>query len=81
MFYAEVGGLVRLSFHPVWKRNVNAKYVFYALKAEAWRNAAMMLVDVQLKIPMPNEATDRLTGAVLGYTDDEIDAYCARYRK
>jgi hypothetical protein len=70
------------AYHPRWKRNVVVKYVFYALRAEAWRIPAMVLVmNQQLKVRMPNEAIDRVTGALLGYTEEEIDAYCARSRQ
>ena len=69
------------AYHPHWKRDVVVKYVFYAIRAEAWRIPAMVLVmNQQLKVRMPNEAVDRITGALLGYTDEEIDAYCARSR-
>jgi hypothetical protein len=64
------------------KRNAKVKYVFYALKDEAWRIPAIILVmNAESKLPMPNEATDRITGALLGYTDEEIDAHCAYYRR
>jgi hypothetical protein len=70
-------------YHAVLKRNVKVRYVLYALKHEAWRIPAMILaIKVQRKVsgPGPNEALDRITGALLGYTDDEVDAYCASYR-
>jgi hypothetical protein len=70
------------AYHPVLKRNAKVKYVFYALKDEAWRIPAIILVmNAESKLPMPNETTDRITGALLGYTDEEIDAYCAYYRR
>jgi hypothetical protein len=86
--YVEAGRFVRGettlegAYHPRWKRNVVVTYLFYALKAEAWRIPAMIVVlNQQLKVPMPNEAMDRITGALLGYTEQEIDAYCARSRQ
>jgi hypothetical protein len=70
------------AYHPRWKRNVMVKYVLYALRAEAWRIPAMVLImNHQVKVPMPNEAIDRITGALLGYTEEEIDAYCAHSRQ
>jgi hypothetical protein len=70
------------AYHPRWKRNVEVNYVFYALRNEAWRIPAMVLVlNQQLKVAMPSEAMDRITGALLGYTEEEIDAYCTRYRQ
>jgi hypothetical protein len=70
------------AYHPRLKRNVEVKYVFYALRQEAWRIPAMILVlNQQLKVRMPSEAMDRITGALLGYTEEEIDAYCTHYRR
>jgi hypothetical protein len=58
------------------------RYVFYALRNEAWRIPAMILVlHQQLKVPGPSEAIDRITGALLGYTDEQNDAYCASYKQ
>jgi hypothetical protein len=71
-------------YHPVWKRDIRTKFVFYALKDEAWRIPAMILaINVQGKVsgPGPNEALDRITGALLGYSDEEVDAYCAQYQR
>ena len=75
--------MVEAAYHPALKRNVKVKYVFYALRSEAWRIPAMILaMDVHKKVPgpRPNEALDRITGALLGYTEAEMDAYCASYR-
>ena len=70
------------SYDPRWKRDVQVRYVFYALRNEAWRIPAMVLVlNQQLKVQEPSEALDRITGALLGYTDEEIDAYCRQYRQ
>jgi hypothetical protein len=41
----------------------------------------ILAMSIGLKVARPNEALDRLEGALLGYTDDEIEAYCAWYRK
>jgi hypothetical protein len=66
---------------PRLKRNVRIQYVFFARSEEAWRIPAMILaMSIGLKVGRPNEALDRLEGALLGYTDDEIEAYCAWYR-
>lgn len=70
------------AYHPIWKRNVKVKYVFFALKNEAWRIPAMMLVrTTQLKTTAPDITCERLTGTLLGYTEAEIDAHCAEFLK
>jgi hypothetical protein len=74
--------ILELAYHPVWKRNVKVKYVFYALKNEAWRIPAMVLVlTTRLKTQAPDVTSERLVGALLGYTDAEIDAHCAEFLK
>jgi hypothetical protein len=71
-----------LAYHPVWKRNVTVKYVFFALKNEAWRIPAMMLVlTTRLKTEAPDVTSERLVGALLGYSEAEIDAHCAEFVK
>ena len=86
--YVKTGEFVRSEkvilgpYHPVWKRDIRTKFVFYALRDEAWRIPAMILaIHVQEKVQMPNEAMDRITGALLGYTDEEVDAYCVWYQR
>jgi len=68
------------AYDPRLKRNVRVRYVFFALAEQAWRVPAMILV-MSTNVSRPNEALDRIEGALLGYTDDEIEAYCAWYRK
>jgi hypothetical protein len=71
-----------LAYHPVWKRNVKVKYVFYALKNEAWRIPAMILVlNTRLKTQAPDVTSERLVGALLGYSEAEIDAHCVEFVK
>jgi hypothetical protein len=70
------------AYHPIWKRNVKIKYVFFALKNEAWRIPAMMLVlTTQIKTAAPDITIERLTGALLGYTEAEIEAWCTEFLK
>ena len=83
--FVERGEFVRgemaleLAFHPRWKRNVQVKYVFFALKDQAWRIPAIALVlRNSLKIAKPDETTERLLSALLGYSEAEIDAQCAK---
>jgi hypothetical protein len=69
-------------YHPVWQRDIRTKYVFFALNAEAWRIPAIILAKaVRKKVQSPNEALDRIEGALLGYTDEEVDAYCASHQE
>jgi hypothetical protein len=81
--FVERGQFVRgettleLAYHPHWKRNVQVKYVFFAVSDEAWRIPAITLVlKSSLKIFRPDETSERLTSALLGYSDAEIDAQC-----
>jgi hypothetical protein len=70
------------AFHPIWKRNVRVKYVFFALKNEAWRIPAMILVlTARRKAEAPDLTSERLIGALLGYTEAEIDAQCEQFLK
>jgi hypothetical protein len=77
-----------LAFDPRLGRRLKGKTLLYALPNEAWRISAMRLVlQVNGKLsrlegPGPDEAIDRMMGALLGYTDEEMDAYIAagKYR-
>jgi hypothetical protein len=70
------------AYDPRLKRNVRVLYVFFAHREEAWRIPAMILsMSTRSRVQNPNEALDRLEGALLGYTEQEIDDYCAYYRK
>ena len=55
------------------------KYVFFALNNEDWRIEAMLLLKEQhAKTNLWNETCERIESALLGYTDDEIDAWCEK---
>lgn len=58
------------------------KYVLYAVKGEEWRIPAMLLtVRTTLRTTvLPDEGLMRMESALLGYTDEESDAYYARWR-
>ena len=60
-------------------RETEIKYVFFALKDEAWRIDAMaILVEQWAKTNEWNETCERIESALLGYTDEEIDAWCKK---
>jgi len=60
-------------------RETQIKYVFFSLKDEAWRIKAMSLLKEQwYKSNQWNETCERYESALLGYTDEEIDAWCKR---
>jgi hypothetical protein len=70
---------LELDYHPKLKRNALIRYIFFALKAEEWRIPAITLVlQTGLKTPKPDETSERLISALLGYTEAEIDALCAK---
>lgn len=55
---------------------VLVRYVFYALRSEEWRIPAVKLVIQQMqRMGRSDEGIDRITGALLGYTEQEIDDY------
>jgi hypothetical protein len=60
------------------KCNEQIKYVFFALPQEAWRIKAMLLLKHSFRKSSYawNETLERIESALLGYTDDEIDAWC-----
>jgi len=69
---------VEAAFHPQWNRKVKTKYVFFALAKEAWRIPAIILLKKsQSKTWEWNETLERMESSLLGYTDEEIDAWCA----
>ena len=57
-------------------------YVFFALVGEEWRMPAMELLVRALHTGGGwNETCQRVEGALLGYTQEEIDEYCrARFK-
>jgi hypothetical protein len=67
---------VEAAYHPKLERNVLVRYVFFALKDEAWRiNAIRLLLKESAKSGW-NETCERMEGSLLGYTDKENDAHC-----
>jgi len=69
---------------PRTGRPVQSRYVLYALKPEEWRvNAMFLVIETLLKLRHgPDEAIERMTSNLLGYSDEEFEtywgAYCAR---
>lgn len=60
-------------------RDTEIKYVFFALKDEAWRiDAMILLVEQWAKTNEWNETCERIESALLGYSDEEIDAWCKK---
>jgi hypothetical protein len=53
------------------------KYVFFAERSEAWRIRALALViRTYQRMGRTDEGVERIESALLGYTEDEIDAWC-----
>lgn len=60
-------------------RVTNIKHVLFAVKGEEWRIRAMItLKEQQLKTYQWNETCERFESALLGYTEEEIDAWCKK---
>jgi hypothetical protein len=67
-----------LAYDPRLGRNRRVRYVLYCLNGEEWRFEAMWLVLRAVRNTlMYDEGLDRMTGYLLGYTDDEINAHIA----
>jgi hypothetical protein len=65
-------------FHAGLGRNVNIKYVFFAIAEEAWRIPALSLL-LRIRYGMgswQSEEFERMESLLLGYTDEEVDAWC-----
>ena len=82
-FYVESGLFVRdeaifnAGFHAGLGRDAMVKYVLFATKDEAWRIPAFLLLrKVSMRAPRHTEELERIESALLGYTDEEIDAWC-----
>jgi hypothetical protein len=80
----ESGRLVKTQFcslnparHGVYK---GIRFVLYALKEEAWRMDAYILLQNVAQRSGWNEALTRLEGSLLGYSEWENDAYAASVR-
>jgi hypothetical protein len=63
-----------LVYDPRIGRNRRVRYVLYCLKGEEWRLEAMFLV-LRAGKRGYDAGLDRMTGYLLGYTDDEVEAY------
>ena len=63
---------------PPSEKNTPIKYVFFATTQEAWRIPAMILLKRSFRNSSYkwNETLERMESALLGYTDEEIDAWC-----
>ena len=60
-------------------RETEIKYVLFALSSDAWRMQAMILLLEQWAISNKwNETCERVKSSLLGYTDEEIDAWCKK---
>lgn len=59
-------------------RPAKLKYVFFALATQAWRIDAMIVLQESFRKSNCwwNEALERIEGTLLGYTDEENDAWC-----
>jgi hypothetical protein len=70
-----------LAIDPRTGRPVQVRYVLYALKAEAWRvNALFLVLKTQLKLRHgPDEAIERMTSNLLGYSDEEFEKHFGDY--
>ena len=63
--------------HPKLGRKARCKYVFFASREEAWRIPAMTLLLHAREKGGWNETCERIECTLLGYTDEETDAWCA----
>jgi hypothetical protein len=60
-------------------RNAQWQFVFFALAEEAWRIPAMIqLIQIRSRTPRmwQSEGLERYESSLLGYTSEEIDAWC-----
>jgi hypothetical protein len=71
-------------FHAGINRKLQIKYVFFALAEESWRIPAISLL-VRIRYQMnswQSEEFERMEGHLLGYTEEEINAWCDhRFRR
>jgi hypothetical protein len=68
--------IIEAAYHPKLERNVRVKYIFFALKDQAWRIEAMKLLLKESGKSGWNETCERMEGSLLGYTDEENDVHC-----
>lgn len=71
--------LIRGVFSPRLGRETQIKYVLFALTEEEWRINAMLLLKEQHQKTLEwNETCERIESSLLGYTEEETDAWCKR---
>ena len=59
-------------------RNAKIRHVLFCIPDQAWRIHAMFLLKEQFyKTGKWNETLERIEGALLGYTEEENDSWCA----
>ncbi len=82
--FVESGAFVKaerifdLSYDKRIGRHLRIRYVLYCLKGDEWRIKAMFLaLKARQAVPKYDEGIDRIIGALLGYTDEEIATYMA----
>jgi hypothetical protein len=64
---------------PISGKETKIKYVLFALKDEAWRVDAMTLLKKQFeKTGKWNETCERMECFLLGYSEEETDAWCSK---
>lgn len=64
---------------PLTNEALDIKYVMFALKDEAWRLEAMLLlVEQHSKTEKWNETCERMECFLLGYSEEETDAWCEK---
>ena len=71
-------------YDPRVNRSLIFRYVFFALQGEEWRIPAMILLkESHAKSNCVwSETLERMSSALLGYSDEEVDAWCeTHYRK
>ncbi len=80
--FSKAERIFELGYDPRIGRNRRIRYVLYCLKGEEWRLEAMVLVKkAVLNTGRYDEGLDRMTGYLLGYTDDEVEAHIASRTK
>lgn len=76
--------VMRVAFEPLppspqHGNDLRLRRVLYATPHEAWRMEAMLLVcHVAAQLGIWDEGLERMTGKLLGYTEQQIDAFVAR---
>jgi hypothetical protein len=84
--FVQSGQLIEEIYDEVWAfdprigRHLTTGTVLYALAGEEWRIPAMRLilsVNAARSDSGPNEVVDRVIGRLLGYAEQEVEAYLA----